>query len=59
MRFLLLGDAVCNTAIGLLKSAVKTTGEHKQKIFIRINYTGITLLDAFNQVKIESLFSSK
>ncbi|XP_067938109.1 disabled homolog 1-like isoform X2 [Watersipora subatra] len=46
------GDNVCNTAIGLLKTAVKSTGEHKQKIFLRINYSGITLLDAANQLKL-------
>lgn len=37
-------------AMGLLKSAVKNTGEHKQKILVKISMSGITLLDQVNQV---------
>lgn len=46
------GDAVCNMAMGLLKSAVKNTGEHKQKILVKISMSGITLLDQVNQLKL-------
>lgn len=39
------------TAMSLLKAAVKSTGEHKQKVVIKINLTGIVLVDASNQVR--------
>jgi len=34
----------------LLKVAVKNTGEHKQRIILRINMTGIIILDGVSQV---------
>lgn len=45
---------MCQQALQLLKAAVRTQGEHKQKIVIRINMDGITLIDASNNVSIAS-----
>jgi len=47
---------MCQKALTALKSAVKSTGEHKQRINIRINLAGMTLLDATSNVSIEKLY---
>jgi len=44
------GDEISQRAMQLLKVAVKNTGEHKQRIILRINMTGIIILDGVSQV---------
>lgn len=45
---------MCQKALQMLKEAVKNTGEHKQKITIKVNLDGVTLIDAASHVSIDS-----
>ena len=39
------GDKMCQEAMVKLKAAVKTSGEHKQKMVINVSLEGLKLLD--------------
>lgn len=50
-----VGDAMCQQAIHLMKTAVKTASQHKQKIIIRVNMSGVTLVDSVTNVSVKVL----
>lgn len=51
----ILGDAMCHNALQLLKMEIRSNSQHKQKIVIKINMEGVTLLDAVTNVCINRL----
>ena len=48
-----VGDAMCQQALHLMKTAVKTASQHKQKILIRVNMNGVTLVDSASNVSVK------
>lgn len=44
------GDKMCQVAMAKLKAAVKTIGDHKQKIMINVSLDGIKIIDEKTEV---------
>ena len=52
------GDRMCQDALQELKTAVKASGEHKQKVIIHVAVDGLKIRDEKNGVS-HSLFSTR
>ena len=44
------GDKMCQESIQRLKLAVKSSGQHKQKIIVNVSLEGVRLIDLRSQV---------
>lgn len=44
------GDKMCQVAMAKLKAAVKTLGDHKQKIIINVSLQGVRIIDEKSEV---------
>ena len=48
------GDKMCQETIQKLKSAVKTSGQHKQRVFINVTLEGLKIIDGVAMVSVSS-----
>lgn len=44
------GDEMCQTALVKLKTEVRDSKQHKQKILVNVNMEGLQIIDAISQV---------
>lgn len=47
------GDKMCQEAIFKLKTAVRISGQHKQKIFVNVTLEGLRIIDATAMVIVQ------
>ena len=45
------GDKMCQESLQRLKLAVKSSGQHKQKIIVNVSLEGVRLIDLRSQVR--------